>query len=145
MCYSENVLHDLDIKFYITAYIYIYALYIYNMVTLRINLSLFEISGYDLCHIDRKGKTGGGVALHDNNHYDYKVSDNLSFTITDNTEFLTIELKNKQNKNIIRSCIYRQPGSDINILSHTIEELFKAKRSNIQKCEILILLCQTMT
>ena len=37
------------------------------------------------------------VTLYVNNDCDYKVSDNLSFTITDNTELLAIELKNKQN------------------------------------------------
>ena len=50
-------------------------------------------------------KKGGGVGLYVNGDHDYKVSHNLSFTITDKTEFLTIELKNKQNKNIIISCI----------------------------------------
>ena len=56
-----------------------------------------------------------GLALYVNNDHDYKVSDNQSFTITDNTEFLTIVLKNKKYKNITISCINRQPGSDINI------------------------------
>ena len=69
-----------------------------------------------------------------NNDFDYKVSDNLSFTITGNTEILTIELKNKQDVGIIMSCVYRQPGSDISILTNTIEELFKSKRSNIYLC-----------
>ena len=60
------------------------------------------------------------------------MSDIISFT--DNTVFLTIELKNKQNKNITISCIYGQPGSDIMILALTIKELFKGKRIDIYKC-----------
>ena len=42
---------------------------------------------YNFYHVDRKGKKGGGVALYINN--EYKVSDNLSFTITDNAELIT--------------------------------------------------------
>ena len=73
------------------------------MVTLIIKFITFDISSYDVCHVDRKGKKGGGVALYVNNHYDYKVSDNLSSTNTDNGEFLTAELKNKQNTRMIRA------------------------------------------
>ena len=116
MCYLNNALYDPDTKFDIIA---INKTWLHS----ESNLSLFEISGYDLCHVDGKGKKVGV-----NN--DYKVSDNLSLTTTDNTEFVTIELKNKQNKTI-KSCIYRQHGSDIKILSYTIEELFESKRSNM--------------
>ena len=86
MSYLENVLHDLDIKFDIIA---ISETWLHS----ESNLSLFEIPGYDFCYVDRKGKKGGEVVLYDNNDYDHKVSDNFSFTITDNTEFQTIELK----------------------------------------------------
>ena len=127
MCNLENVLHDLDIKFDIIA---ISETWLHS----ESNLSLFETSGYDHCNVDRKGKKGDGVALYVKNDDDYKVSDNLSLTITENTEFLTIDLNNKQSKNIIISYIYRQPGIDIKILSNIIEELFKSKRSNMYLC-----------
>ena len=47
-----------------------------------------------------------------------------------NAEFLTIVFENVHN-NVIISCIYRQPGSDMKILAHAIEELFKSKTNNI--------------
>ena len=60
------------------------------------------------------------------------MSDYFSFTITDNTEFLTMELKNKQD--IITCCICVIPGSDISILTHTFEELIKSKICNLYLC-----------
>ena len=86
MCHLENVLHYHDIKFDIIA---ISESWLHS----ESNLTLLEISDYDFCHVDGKGKKCGGVALYVNNVHDYKVSDNLSFIIADNTEFLTIELK----------------------------------------------------
>ena len=96
----ENVLHEGGIKFDIIA---INATCLHSAS----NLSLFDISGYDFCHVERKGNKCSGVALYANNHHDYKVSDNLPFTITDNTEFLTIELKNKKIKNNHMMYLYK--------------------------------------
>ena len=56
MRYLENVLHDLDITFDIIA---ISETWLHS----ESNLSLFEISGYDFCHVDRKGKKGGGYII----------------------------------------------------------------------------------
>ena len=66
MCYLENVLHDLDIKFDIiaTSETWLHA---------ESNLSFFDIPGYDFCHVERNGKKFGGVALNDNYDCYYKV------------------------------------------------------------------------
>ena len=98
------------------------------------NLSLFQIPGYDLCHIDRNDKRGGGVALYVKNCYNYKVSDQMSFAIKDNLECITIEVIFEAKKNIMVSCIYNQPASDTNTLIQTIEELYRNNRKDVYLC-----------
>ena len=39
-------------------------------------------------------------------------------------EYVTVELDMKKHRNIIVSCVYRTPGSDIDKLCESIEQLF---------------------
>ena len=95
-----------------------------------------ELQGYECCHQSRKNKNGGGVALYINNHLNFQILNKLSTTIDNVLECLSVELILNKSKNIVVSCIYRQPGSPIDVCIDTMNVLFSTicKRKNVYIC-----------
>lgn len=87
------------------------------------NTELCYLPGYDLCHKDRKNKRGGGVALYIKTSLKYKVVDRLSIVEDDGLECISIDICLHNKKNVIVSCLYRQPGSSIRIMNDTLENV----------------------
>ncbi len=82
----------------------------------------FGLEGYELICMNRRNKSGGGVAMYVDLNYKYKVLENMS-TVVDNVfECISTEINRANKKNIIISCIYRTPGSNIDILQNWMEE-----------------------
>lgn len=82
----------------------------------------FEIKGYEMCYINRENKKGGGVALYVDQNLNYKVVENMSTVVDDLLECVTIEVCREKKKNVIVSCIYRSPGSNIDSFKDWMEE-----------------------
>ena len=61
-------------------------------------------------------KRGGGVLIYVKKSIQYKVRNDLSVS-DKNTEILTIEIINKETKNILLSCVYKPPTGDNEVLS----------------------------
>ena len=74
----------------------------------------FELDGYELTCINRVNMNGGGVALYVDKNFNYKVVEEMS-TVVDNT-------RRQIKKNVIVSCIYRVPLSNIDIFKVWIGE-----------------------
>lgn len=115
--------------------------YIFDVITLSetwfntsSNIDLYHIPGYDMCHIDRSDKRGGGVALYIHNSIKYSKVDKMCIAINDALECISVELKFENRRNIIVSCLYRQQGSSIDTLTDTIEQCFRYKRSDVYLC-----------
>lgn len=84
----------------------------------------FHLDGYDLTYMNRKNKTGGGVALFVDKCFGFKVVENMSTTVDNIFECITIEIFVEKKKNVIVSCIYRAPGSNIEILRDWMGDVF---------------------
>lgn len=75
----------------------------------------YRLDGYELNYINRKNKSGGGVAVYVDQNLNYKAVQNTSTAIDNLLECITIEICEEKNKNVIISCIYRAPGSSIEL------------------------------
>ena len=84
----------------------------------------FELDGYELVYVNRKNKNGGGVALFVDRKFNFKVDEKLSVVVDNLLECVTIEIVMERKKNIIVSCIYRTPGSNIDLFRDWMEENF---------------------
>ena len=81
-------------------------------------------------------KNGGGVALYISNRLKFKVVSEATTSIDDTLECISVEIIFNNSKNIIVSCLYRQPGSSIDVCIETIHTLFNilSKRKNVYFC-----------
>lgn len=95
----------------------------------------FVLDGYDFKHVSRQNKTGGGVAFFVDNTIQYKVLEEMTMVVNNILECITIELVKKGKKNVIISCVYRTPGSNIEVFTEWIEQMFsKVDRKSLFLC-----------
>lgn len=80
----------------------------------------FELEGYEMSYINRRNKKGGGVAL----DVDKKVLEDMSTTVDNVMECVTIEICMKRTKNVIVSCVYRTLGPNVETFILMMEEMF---------------------
>ena len=76
-------------------------------------MDLVQLLGYQLCHKDRHTKKGGRVAIYIRNCIDFQILYNLSCTVENVLECISVELHIANSKPIIVGCLYRQPDSKI--------------------------------
>ena len=88
------------------------------------NSNNINIHGYDAYHIVRNNKKGGGVACYVKQELTSKCLTSKSMVVDDVFECTTIEIQVSGYRNIIVSCIYRSPGSDVKVFSEHVEQLF---------------------
>ena len=74
--------------------------------------------------MDRTYAKSGGVALYVDQSLGCKMVPSMSTTIDGIMECLTIEIIVAESKNIIISCIYRTPGSCIDIFNQELDNMF---------------------
>lgn len=84
----------------------------------------FELDGYELRYKNRQNKGGGGVAMYIDKSLNFRVLDGMTTVIDNLLECLTIEICMEKNRNVIVSCIYRAPGSNIVTFSEWMESVF---------------------
>lgn len=94
----------------------------------------FNLEGYDLHYINRVNKSGGGVAIFIDHSVQFAVIEDMSFVIDDVLECVSIEICNNQRRNTIITCVYRTPGSSIEVFNNWIETTF----SHISKKSLFI-------
>ncbi|KAJ8031441.1 hypothetical protein HOLleu_24631 [Holothuria leucospilota] len=133
----ETYLNELNLKFDIIAISE-------TWLNLDSNTALYELDGYDMFHVDRSNRRGGGVAVYVKNSLAYKVIDKMCTEINDVLEFVSIEICVKNKKNVIVSCLYRQPGSSTETLTDHIEKMYRNKKSDIYLCGDLMLISLIM-
>lgn len=92
-----------------------------------------ELEGYELFTKNRTNKKGGGVALYVDNDLSCKIVDSLSTTIEGVLECLSVEIVVLKSKNIIVSCLYRTPGSCLDLFNKNVDNLF----GNLNKMHIV--------
>ena len=91
--------------------------------------SNLKLPKYNSIHLGRKNKQGGGVCTFVNEALLYKIRTDLSVSNAEN-ETLTIEIINKNAKNIIVSNCYRPPTGKVSSIkkhiTHVTDKLIKA-------------------
>lgn len=89
----------------------------------------FELEGYSFVNVNQQNKVGGGVGIFVKDALKFRVIDGMSAVIDNILECLTIEIYYKEKKNVMISCVYRTPGSNVELFSDWMEETF-AKMSH---------------
>ena len=112
----EDYLHDLEYKFDIIAI---------SETWLSDNDDHDEwtMSGYSSYFSSRIGKRGGGVAIFVKNSHNHKLRDDCTFTVDNCMELVCIEITRRHSKNVLINCIYRSPGTDMNVFNDRVGHL----------------------
>ena len=85
--------------------------------------SLFYIPNYSFIHEKRKTNyKGGGPGIYVQKTLDYKIFPNLTKN-TENIETFTVEIENKNSKNILISAVYRPPRGEQSKFLEEIEQV----------------------
>lgn len=79
-------------------------------------LAEVELEGYQMFVMNRKDRRGGGVALYVDSSLQCNIMASRSITIENILECVTVEIRMEKQKNIIVCCIYRTPGSSLDII-----------------------------
>ena len=83
----------------------------------------FVLDGYDATHVTRKSKRGGGVAIYVANSIEFKEINCMSFEVENIMECVTVELLVNNKKHVIIGCLYRTPGSNVDILIEFLQTI----------------------
>ena len=106
----------------------------------------FSLEGYDAYHSTRE-TTGGGVALFVKTNIECKILKSKSVVIDELFECITVELSMAKRSNIIVNCMYRKPGSDIDVFLDYLQNLYSdVKTKTLILCgdfNIDLLKCET--
>lgn len=89
-----------------------------------------QLEGYELFALNRQNKRGGGVAVYVRNIFECKIIQELTTIVDDVMECITIEIILKRSQKVIVSCVYRTPGSCIDLFNNKISELLDKGKSN---------------
>lgn len=76
----------------------------------------YNFENYEACHMLRRNNIAGGVALYIKSSVKFKLIKHKSFIVDDLLECVTVELNMEKDEKILVSCIYRTPGSSINLI-----------------------------
>ena len=74
------------------------------------NINDFFIDNYEIIYTNRSNKRGGGVLIYVSKCIEFELMNSMSIDVDDMLEVVTIKLKNKKEKDILFSCMYRSPG-----------------------------------
>ena len=84
----------------------------------------FTLNGYEAFHIVRGQRKGGGVALYVHRRFNCAIRAVHCKVVEQVFECVTVELDLKKHKNITVSCVYRTPGSDVDLFCESLEQIF---------------------
>ena len=92
----------------------------------------FCLENYTMFSTTRTEKKGGGVTLYTHDNLKVKQIESSSREINGILESITVELHIEKGKNIVVSCIYRTPGSNINTFSEYLDNfLYNEKNKSV--------------
>lgn len=85
-------------------------------------------------YMNRKNIIHGGVALYVHHNLNSVEVEKMSMAVDDIMECITVEIAMEKTKNLQISCIYRSPGTDINIFTDHLTEMYSNNNKNIFIC-----------
>ena len=90
----------------------------------------YMLDNYDVVVKNRNNKRGGGVMIYVLRSLKFKFVTELSESIDNVFECVSIEIETIKNKNIIVTCLYRAPGTNIEIFNEHLENLLSLVKQN---------------
>ena len=84
----------------------------------------FTLNGYEAFHIVRGQRKGGGVALYVHRRFNCAIRAVQCKVVEQVFECVTVELDLKKHKHITVSCVYRTPGTDVDLFCESLEQIF---------------------
>ncbi len=81
------------------------------------------LENYNIFSTMRSDKKGGGVVLYVHDSLKVNKIEQFSLEMHNILESITLEIIVESGKNVIVSCIYRTPGSDIHIYTDFVEQI----------------------
>ena len=84
----------------------------------------FDMDGYELSYINRQNKGGGWVDIYVDKTLNFKVMDSITIVVGNVLECISIEICKEKSKNLIISCFYRVPGSNIEVFKDWMKDIF---------------------
>ena len=98
------------------------------------NNSNSHLPNFDFIHQERKiDKKGGDILIYVKNHIKFKIIKDLSVSDGD-SECVTVEIENKNSKNLIITLCYRPPSGAIKGLNSFLENVFKKANTENKLC-----------
>ena len=94
------------------------------------NYSEYDIPGYEAFHTVRNAKRGGGVAIYVRHNFKAVVIKEMSTCTEEIFECITVQVKINCSKSVFVSCIYRAPGSNIDIFIDHLSNVFSNRVIN---------------
>ena len=97
--------------------------------------SLYELPGYKAHNVNRQNKKGGGTALYVKSELDHTFIHELSYTVENCFEVVTVEIKLKNHPNIVAVCLYRPPDVNMKVFLDNLSSfLNKLKNKKVFMC-----------
>ena len=96
------------------------------------NNSNYNLSQYNSVHQERKNKSGGGVCVYINKKHLFKLRKDFSVSEEEN-ETLSIQIINKNTKNIIVNTCYRPPGAKLKPFKTHVTKILNSLHKKNQK------------
>jgi len=90
----------------------------------------FQIEGYVLHHINRTNKRGGGVALYVDSVLKCTLVEKMTIVTDDLMECITIEIEMERKRNVVVTCAYRAPGSNVELFKDSLGVLMDGLNEN---------------
>ena len=84
----------------------------------------FELNDHELSYNNRQSKGGGGVAIYVHRDVSFKVVEAMTVGVENVLECITVEICIDNGKNAIVSCIYKTPGSSVDVFREWMESVF---------------------
>ena len=92
----------------------------------NINELDYKLDRYNMVFTSRSDKRGGGVVLYVRQDLNFVKKNDFCSSISNVLESVTLEIVLENDKNVIISCIYRTPGTDVDTFTDYIERLLKS-------------------
>ena len=87
------------------------------------NINDYMLDNYDMVYRNRTNKRGGGVIIYVSHVLKFKLLSELSENIDDVYECVSVEIATVKSKNITITCLYRPPGTNIELFNYYLELL----------------------
>uniref|UniRef100_A0A8C6LAH3 Reverse transcriptase domain-containing protein n=1 Tax=Nothobranchius furzeri TaxID=105023 RepID=A0A8C6LAH3_NOTFU len=87
-------------------------------------ISMFQIEGYNMFSTSRDCKKGGGVALYIDKNFQSRLVGDMTLVMDNIMECVSVEIQIEKSKNVLVSCMYRKPGSCVEMFMEKIVDMY---------------------